>query len=868
MAGILESSDIKRIASYKKKIANDFQRARDIIDVLDLSAGDYRDWTEIDKANVNYDLYNGRLDVKLYDDPVCLNIQGEKINFEFQSITHYPLISQVANSMYGEMISRPFNPIVKDNGTLAHTLRKKKWNELLKEMLNENIFQPIQNQITQAYFAQNGIQDLSRLNPQQQQQAQQDIMAQTSAKTPKEVLDFMQNDFQTPTQRQVQQLLDFLLEYQDIRSKQQEGFKHAIITGKEVYYVGDEHDEPIMELINNKYFQWQGSRDTEWIQDASWCKYERWLTIEDAIQKYSEDLSRSDIEKLLGFAEPIGGIRHYGDPKKDFVQNRTMYELSVEDGYIAKKYKDLDYKTKKGQNDYMNLYAELIRKYGAQYGEALSKFGIREVHVCWRDFRIMKRITSIIDGREVKHWQDEHYEPRPEDIKVVEVKVNEIWEGSKIGGTGGGDTLYKKIRPIPGQFKSIFNPYGVKMPYVGKAYNVHMNNAKNVSIIDLGKPWQKEFDITMTLLKHDMATNIGTVFMMSLDMKPEGWGWQDWFNVMRNGKILMTNFKKHGYNFDPGLLKEVSLSKVSDINQKIEYLNLVRQELVLSMNSNPTRMGAIGQYSTNENIVSSQSASYNQTEGYFETHRKIVEHALNMFINRARLLYKKNNKRHIIFDDVTRTELEMQPDIWSEEWGVEITTSTDDIRRMEELRNNVLTFLQNGMGHDTVIKLLFAKNPGEILQVVQEDAKKQEQRMQQQVEMEKQQRQQELETQMAITQMNQQFELEKQDRMLRSQEVRTEVDSKKFMLQNDVDMNRIPDSVQKSHVDNISKERIEAAKLALEREKLNLDSRRSAEERRLAREELSMGKDKMKQDKELKEKEIKARKPPARKPNK
>lgn len=861
MAGILESSDIKRIVSYKKKIANGFSRAIEIIDTLDLQSGSETDWEWRDHMDINYDLYNGRLDLKLYDDPVCLNIQGEKINFEFQSISHYPLISQVANSMFGEMISRPFNPMVKDNGVLAQTLKKKKWNELLRDLVNQNIYAPIQAEVTQTYFAENAISDITQLNPQQQQQAQQDILSRTAAKTPEEVINFMQNDFQTPTQRKVQQLLDFLIEYQDIKSKHQEGFKHAIITGREIYYVGDEHGEPTMNLVNPKYFQWAASRDSEWVQDAAWCKYENWLTIEDAIQKYSEDLNRTDIQKLLGFAEPIGGIRSIGDPTKDYVQNRTMYELSIEDGYFAKKYKDIDYKTKKGQHQYKDLYSELIKRYGMQYGEALSNFGIREVHVCWRDFRTLKRITSIINGREVKHWQDEHYEPRIEDVKVVEVKVNEIWEGSKIGGTGGGETLYKKIRPIPGQYKSIFNPYGVKMPYVGKQYNTHMNNTRNVSIIDLGKPWQKEFDTTMALLKHDMATNIGTVFMMSPDLKPEGWGWQDWFNTMRNGKILMTNFKKHGFNFDPGLLKEISLSKVSDIAQKVEYLNVVRQELILAMNSNPTRMGAIGQYSTNENIVSSQSASYNQTEGYFETHRKIVEEALNMFINRARLLYKKNEKRHIIFDDISRTELEIEPDIWNEEWGVQITTSTDDIRRMEELRNNVLTFLQNGMGHDTVIKMLFAKNPGELLRVVQEDAKKQEARIQQQMQMEQQQKQQELQVDLAKMKAEQEFELMKQERQLKSQEERTVLDSQKFLMQNDVDSNRIPDAVQKAVIDNDSKERIEAAKLQLEREKLNLDRKKVIDDKNLQEKQL-------KQDKDLKEQEIKTRKTNTAKPKK
>ena len=139
--------DFRRDVSHKKKVANDFARQKHIMDSLDLWGGDYRDWKQIDKSNINFDLFNGRLDVSLYDDPVCLNIEGEKINFELQSITHYPLISQVANSIYGEMISRPFNPIAKDIGSLSQTLVNKKWNELLREYISQSIIVPIQEEV-------------------------------------------------------------------------------------------------------------------------------------------------------------------------------------------------------------------------------------------------------------------------------------------------------------------------------------------------------------------------------------------------------------------------------------------------------------------------------------------------------------------------------------------------------------------------------------------------------------------------------------------------------------------------------------------------------------------------------------------------
>lgn len=831
MATPIIGTDIKRKVSYKKKIANDFQRQKDIMDIYDMWYGDFRDYEQIEKYEVNYDLFNGRLDVKLYDDPVCLNIEGEKIKLEQGVITHFPLISQIAQAMWGEMIQRPFQPIAKDLGSYSQTLRNKKWNELLRESINQDVIMPIQNEVTASYFREMGINDQFSLSPEQVQQMRADIDARTREKTPEDILDFMVNDFQTPTQRQAQQLLDYLVSHQDIKYKQDEGFKHAIITGREIYYVGDRYGEPVFELVNPKYFQWAGSQNTEWFQDASWAKYEQWLTIEDAMQKHAEHLTRKTHKELLGYAEPIGGLRKVGDPHKDFVQNRVMYELSVDNGYMVQKYGDVNYKTKEGQSRIVKLYNDIVTKYGANYGYAFSNYGIREAHICWKDKRKLKRVTQIINGEEQNFWQDEHYEPRPEDVKIMEVWVDEVWEGWKIGGTGGDD-VYVNIRPIPGQFKSVFNPFGVKLPYYGKNYNSHMNNTRNVSVIDLGKPWQKEFDATMAQVKHDMATDIGKVFMFSMDLKPENMTGQQWFDTMINGRLLMSNFKRHGFGqFDPSVLKPVDLSRASDIAHKVQLMDYFRRNLIQSMNFNDARIGQIGEYTTNQNIQQSQVASYNQTEGYFETHRKIVEKALNAFMNRAKMLYKTNPKREFIFDDVARTDLELSPDFWYEEWAVEFTTSSEEVRRVEMLRQQMLAFVQNGMSFEGILDLMLANTPSDVINVMKRENKRQEEQRQEAMRMQQEQFQAQLQADMADKQAERESKLNLEREKAAAKLQGIIIDADKFRRQGDVDLNNQADSIQKALIEL-------EAKAMLEKEKMELERQKHKDEMEIKREEV------------------------------
>lgn len=860
-------TDIARRVSHSKKVANDFQRQKDIMDIYDTWYGDYREYDKIGKYDTNYDLFNGRLDVSLYEDPVCLNVEGEKVKFDFKNITHYPLISQVANAMHGEMITRPFKPVAKDLGSFSQTSRNKKWNELLRELMEAEIIAPMRDEITQAYLQQQNIQDVFQLTPEQVQQMEADIGARVQAKTPEDILDFMQNDFETPTQRQAQQLLDYFLVHQDIKTKQEQGFKHAIITGQEVYYIGDNHGEPTIDLVNPKYFSWAGSQNTEWYQDGTWAKYEQWLTIEEATQKYAEYFTRSAYAELEGFAEPIGGVRSIGDPRKDQMQARVMYELSIEESHLAKKYDHINYRTRKGQSDIVRLYEDVVAKYGNNYGYAFSNYGIRETHITWRDKRKLYRVTRLVDNKEKHFWQDEHYEPRPDDLEILEVWVDEIWEGTKLGSSMGND-LYLKIRPIPGQYKSIFNPFGVQLPYIGKAYNTHMGNANNVSIVDLGKPWQKEFDVTMAQVKLDMATDFGNVFLMSLGLKPDNWKWQDWFDTMKNGKILMTQLNKHGFgNVNPDTLRSINLSKASDIANKIGLLDYFRNQLVQSMNFNDTRIGSIGQYTTNANIQQSQSASYNQTEGYFETHRKIVEKALNMFMNRARLVYKDNNKTKFILDDITRTDLEISPDFWYEEWAIEFSTSSDEIRKVEELRANMQAFVQNQMSFDGILALSLANTPSDIVSIMKKETKRQDDMRREQAESQQAQLQAQLQAQAQEKAADREFTMTLEMAKLQSQERRTSMDMDKFRLQNDVDRNNVADTIQKSIFEQEIKLGIEQAKIQLELQK-NSDAVRLKEaELGIDAAEKGFKKDKDDSDTEIKRKELEIKRKQASKPS-
>lgn len=816
---------VKRRVSTSKKQANDFARQKEIIDSYDYYYGYYRNNEDLEKYDLNWDLFNGRLDQKAYGDAQYVTVNGKKIKLDEYPITHYPLISQVANTMHGELINRPFIATVEDNSPFAKTLYTKKRNELLMAYFNENILQPARQMATLNWMQQYGVQDVFSLSPEEQQQMQADIERRMQQEIPEDILNFMNGGYRSPTQKVLQRILDAHKRTDFIVAKSHEGGKQGLVTGREVYRSIEINDRPVFEVANGKFFTWAGSQHVEWFQHGSWCRYEEWLTYEDVMQRFGGDLRNKDIKQIEGLVEPIGGYKDdpIKDGKKDNMRRAVQYEISVNtDEYIAK-YGEVDINTQEGQSKMVTIMNNVAKKYGATYGSAWSNYGFRVAHFNWKDQRKLYRVTREENGELKKYWVDETYERQPQDVEIKERWVNETWEGYKIGTHA--EPIYTKIRAVPWQFTSKDNPFTAELCYYGKDYNRHMNNSKNVAHLDRGKPWNLEFDVEMAALKHDLKTNVGKVFMMVMDLKPDNYTEQEWINMMRNFHILAINPSKPGSpvnRIDPALLREIDLSKMSDIASRIQLLEFAKNNLIQDMFFSPARIGSIGQYATQANIQSNQTASYNQTENFFKTHREIIDAALTGYLKLLRYSAKKHPERYEnVLDDIGIGWLKAMP-AWSPEIDVTISGSGSELQELERLRQLMLTLSQNGMMPDTIVKLALAETKGEILDIVDEDKRSREAQQQQQM----QAQQQQLEMQIQAQQQEKQQERDMQYTMhlekLRSQEERQQIDSQKFQLQNDVDMNQMADTIQKAILELGLKEKMHEDTVKLKEEELRL----------------------------------------------
>ena len=791
------------------------------MDSIDLYHGDFRDHDRLDRLRVNYDLYNGKLDVQLYDDPTCFTIQGEEVFLDYQNISHYPLTSQIANAIVGEQEGRPFKPTVRDNTPHRQTYLKQDLNNKITDFLKNDLEQRRQR-IMEGILRSTGVTDVYSLGPEQQMQLAEQVNTTLQQQTPEEILEYFQHDWQSPSARQAQKMIDFLVDYHDMKWTDVEVFKHGVIAGEAYVYEGERNEKLVFEEVHPMFFDWGGSMSTEWSQHGTWAKRENWLTIEDAQQRHALYLDEKDLKELEYQNEPLGGVRDFYDWDNNEAMKKMMYTYSVDEG-IQERYSGTDIKTREGQKKAMNMYCDIFgHKSDSIIGS--SQWGVREAHIVWRDKRLLKRVTRIIGDQKKKFWVDEHYTPVAEDYEVKKVWVDEVWEGYKLGSF---QAKYVGIRPVPYQYKSLDCPFGVNLPYYGRRYNTHGNVTKNVSLIDIGKTLQKDFDVTMASLKHDMATNIGSVFIMFMNMKPEGMKWQEWMDMMRNSNILLADSGKRGMNqLDYQMSKEVRLSKMADIAGKIQLLEFFRSNHARAMFFNDSRLGAIGQYATGVNTETNQVASYNQTARHFEIHRKIMEKAMQGFLCRARHYYKDNlDQASIFLDDVSLAELQVGPYSSYKDMAIHLTNSTSELQRLTNLKANTQAFIQNGVSPLAVMDMQFAETEGEIRDIIKKETAKAEKARQEAMAAEQQAQQLQAQTELEKENIKAQTKLQSDREKLASQERRAVIDSTKFEKANDIDRDNQSDLLEGKLAELDAKLHMHHDKMVIEKEKLKLQEK-------------------------------------------
>jgi hypothetical protein len=769
--------------SYKEKAKNDFEWVEDMFETYDRTL--HVSYDERMRLDFKINLSIGKMpkiDNSLKKSlSIIPNIESLKYNFN--KIVHYPIINTVYNSLIGVKERLPFKLMAYDIGKDANNHYKEFYEKSLEDYLDAKYIVPIMQSLEEQFGDQ-------AQDPRAQQQMQQ----QMDAMTPKDVASYLQGNYVSPHSVQAQRIADDLSITLDLKNISIESFKQEILSGEAKYFVGSLHGSPIMEVCDPKGLSWWGSSLIECIEDSDVVKYEVYRTPIDTISRYSEYLTKEDVEYLLSSTSMAGGQLY-----NDKVEGDIIGLVSAVPGILPN---GIDIRTRDGQETLKALKATV---------SVHSKPGmvIRDCHVQVRSMDWMKRVTRMDEGGRLDYvWRDSHYKSNPEngDIEVKDVPVPVIYECRKLGV--GGKSIYIQKGRLPFQQANPDNPYKPKMSYYGGRYYHLLGNATScMSPFDFGIPYQLEYNVENARLKEEEGYNLGRVTAMLTGLKPDDVNYDQYVDMIRNNRFfpideekLMSNTEYMNLFKSGHLFSSIDLSNRVAIGDHLAKLDRIYNQMLLAMSTSPSSMGQAGQYMTNQNNRENIDRTNLLTTDIFKSHSKFFTNAINGLMEVAKVCYAKRPKLLMnMVDNVGMSIFELDMNMLSfSQMGIKFVDSTEEFDKINTLKGLYTQLAStNNLDMVTASRVIDAGTSAEIINISLEERARREQQQQMALESQKEIEAMKLETMMKLKE----FELGgniQRDKMKYTTQINVaEMNSMALANQYDIDKDNENDLVQR-----------------------------------------------------------------------
>jgi len=591
------------------KEADDKQYYKDQIDRLDNEDSSinysFGEVSEYKRMKVNYDLFNNVLNLADFE-YVCKPF-GSQAGELPATMVNRDIVSGKIKAMLGMEMKRPFSwKVIATNPEATTRREEEEFNRIREFVINETM-QPIREQIEIKYQQEQG----KELNEEEIAQIQQQIAQETKAQTPEQVKKYMQRKYQDPAEVLSHQLLEYLTQKCDLKRKFNDAFKHGMLSGDGVMYVGIFNGEPDVLNVNSLRFKSEQTADNVFIQDREWATY-------------THKLGPSEI------------IKYFGDELTDEERDRVYAEWRI-------------------NNDYEN--GNLFDMFDRE-NDVNDTSSISVVHGVWKGLRKIGFLTYLDEnGEEQLMLVDENYELN-EDVGDIEIEWEVLPEVHETWKIKLNDPIYVKMQPVPGQFKDIDNLHNCKLPYYGVTYDAI--NSQKTSLMDRLKIYQYYYNIVMYRLELILASDDGKKVLMNINAIPDsaGIGVKQWQYFMKSTGIMWYDPTEEGnMSTDANTVaKVIDLSLISDIQKYIEIAEYLRQQCGRSVGITDSVEGQIGPNESVRNAQQNLTQTSHILELYFDLQAHLKKEVLQALLETAKIAYHNSNKKKLtyVLDDMSR----------------------------------------------------------------------------------------------------------------------------------------------------------------------------------------------------------------------
>lgn len=743
------------------------------------------------RMKVNYDLFNNIIN-KADFEHVCYPF-GKEAGELPADFTNKDIISGKLKALLGMEMRRPFSWKVVATNTEATTRKEEEEFSKLKDFVVNSIIAPIKQKIeleqAQALKGQ-------ELTTEEKQRIEQEVAQKLKAMTPQEVKRYMAREHQDPAEVLAHQLLQYLIQKENIRMKFNKGWKHGLIAGKEIFWVGIVNGDPILKVVNPLNFDYDKSSEKDFIEDGDWACYEMSMTPSEIAKYFGSELTNVELDELY---ESYNNTNSLPDAAFTFREDGVSVNL-----------------------------------------------GIRVIHAEWKALKPFKFIYGI-DPETGEPYEDIVDESYKMNIEAGDYKEEIVWIPTKYEGYQIGNDKFAMLREVPGQHKDLTNLYECKLSYIGSTYD--NLNSSTTSLVDRMKYYQYFFNILWYRIELLIGSDDGKSLLLNTNLIPKSSGmdfekWMYYFKVNKLGLLDPTEEGNKGNQNIGEAAKEIDMSLVSDIQKYMQLAEYIERRCGESVGITKQIEGQIG---TEEAVRNTQQAlvqSANILEPYFDMHNLIKRNVLQALIETAKVAYSELQPKSLSYalDDMSVAML--TPDyelLENSTYGLFVSNSMKADETLQTMQQLSHAALQNQQVELSDVLMIMnsesTQEAEELLKVAEANRAEREQAMQQQ--------QMQSQEQQAEAQRN--WEREKMDKehqyKMAEIDLKGEKDIQKQLIlsmgfneDKDLDKDGMPDvlEVAKFNVDaDIKQRKQDLDEKKLEQQKKEHDDKKALEEKKI-----------------------------------
>ena len=577
------------------------------------------------------------------------------------------------------------------------------------------------------------------------------------------------------------------------------GFRDFLVLGKVFYKVDIKNGDPHVRRVDPRNIAFDSSIESDYIDESQWVVEQRWLSVNEILDEFGDDLTKEDVMELENMRQISSG------------SELAHYNTSIE---------WLNYDSSTG-----------VR--------------IRLIHGEWKSIRAIKFKISpnkYDQNNPFRKLVGNNYKPRKGE-KVETKYVDDIWEGTKIGGR-----IVVNCRRRPNQVRSVDDAGSTPLSYVGCTHN--LSAGRVTSLVDVLKHIQTLYNVVMYHIELTLARAGGKAVVYDVSQMPSniGMDMQTVLYHIKNDGIIPINSRDEGQDTARfNQFQQVDFTLSNSVQQLINLKLMLEQTAGQVCGISPQREGAVSQYEAVGNVQRTVMQSNLVTENWFFQHTEVKKRVVERVCNLMKVAWAKGKRLGYVLGDGAFKLLDILPDIALNDYGVYINQGAKDDAIKQAITQLSQAALQSGsIGLLDVIKVLKADSLSEAEHVLENglkemkaQAQQAQQAQQQALEAQAQQEQSKREHEMQLKQMDSDSKLKVAQESTRG---KIQVANIQADLEADITSDKLKGAIQKDAAKSQYDMQSQEKKEKLEGKKMEKEVREKDKDRRIKEKEIAIKK--------------------------